>query len=379
MKQLVCEMCGSTDIIKQEGVFVCQSCGCKYSVDEARKMMIEGTVDVSGSTIKVDNTEELARLYQIARRAKDSDNITQASKYYDMILGLDPLSWEANFYTFYYNSLDRKRGEISSIMLAFEGSVTSTLSLIKDSCSQSNELYDAVAEVLQRTGHLIKVLQNSESDRIIKETSNESIFSSNGHNQFMALKASLIHLVNACSNGLANNFGDDKELSELADSIKNAMVTCEQSQHVPEKFNEVVDLFEKKIAIMNYWSTHQNEWMLLTNEKKQLNADAAILCEEIAEFTSQMNAVPAKAEFDELSSQHKQLKTKLNALGLFAGNKKRELQAQIAECDAKIRTVESQLTEQQEKYKEEISVRQSKLLPLNQRLNEINIELTKDR
>ena len=53
MKQLTCEMCGGTDLIKQDGVFVCQSCGTKYSVDEAKKMMIEGTVDVSGSVVDV--------------------------------------------------------------------------------------------------------------------------------------------------------------------------------------------------------------------------------------------------------------------------------------------------------------------------------------
>ena len=41
MKQLTCEMCGSTDLVKQDGIFVCQSCGCKYSVEEAKKMMIE--------------------------------------------------------------------------------------------------------------------------------------------------------------------------------------------------------------------------------------------------------------------------------------------------------------------------------------------------
>ena len=41
MKRLVCEMCGGTDLIKQDGVFVCQSCGCKYSVEEARKMLKE--------------------------------------------------------------------------------------------------------------------------------------------------------------------------------------------------------------------------------------------------------------------------------------------------------------------------------------------------
>ena len=37
MKRLTCEMCGSTDLIKQDGAFVCQTCGCKYSIEEAKK------------------------------------------------------------------------------------------------------------------------------------------------------------------------------------------------------------------------------------------------------------------------------------------------------------------------------------------------------
>lgn len=60
MKQLTCEMCGSTDLIKEDGVFVCQSCGCKYSVEEAKRLMIEGTVDVQG-TVKVDNSAILSK------------------------------------------------------------------------------------------------------------------------------------------------------------------------------------------------------------------------------------------------------------------------------------------------------------------------------
>lgn len=39
MKQLTCEMCEGTDLIKQDGVFVCQTCGCKYSVEEAKVLM----------------------------------------------------------------------------------------------------------------------------------------------------------------------------------------------------------------------------------------------------------------------------------------------------------------------------------------------------
>ena len=37
MKQLVCEMCGEKELLKQDGVFICQSCGTRYSVEEAKK------------------------------------------------------------------------------------------------------------------------------------------------------------------------------------------------------------------------------------------------------------------------------------------------------------------------------------------------------
>ena len=37
MKQIICEMCGSNDLIKQDGIYVCQMCGAKYSVEEAKK------------------------------------------------------------------------------------------------------------------------------------------------------------------------------------------------------------------------------------------------------------------------------------------------------------------------------------------------------
>lgn len=79
MNQLKCEMCGSTDLVKQDGVYVCQNCGTKYSVEEAKKMMIEGTVDVSGSTVKVDQTNELKNLYELARRAKNDNKKTHKS------------------------------------------------------------------------------------------------------------------------------------------------------------------------------------------------------------------------------------------------------------------------------------------------------------
>lgn len=101
MKQLTCEMCGSTDLMKQDGVFVCQSCGCKYSVEEAKRMMIEGSVDVSGSTVKVDNSAFVERYLQNARRAKQKEDWEETEKYYNLVEQNDPTNIEAIFYSSY--------------------------------------------------------------------------------------------------------------------------------------------------------------------------------------------------------------------------------------------------------------------------------------
>lgn len=79
MKQIVCEMCGGTDLVKEDGVFICQSCGMKYSLEEARKMMIEGTVDVQG-TVKVDNSAFVQKHLANARLAKEEADRLEADR-----------------------------------------------------------------------------------------------------------------------------------------------------------------------------------------------------------------------------------------------------------------------------------------------------------
>lgn len=147
MKQLTCEMCGATDLIKEDGVFVCQSCGTKYSVEEARKMIIEGTVDVTGSTVKIDTSGELANLYQIARRARDDNNGENAARYYDMVLIKDPTSWEASFYVVYFRAMECKIAEIESAAISVSNCINTVLKLIKDHVSDKEEQKDAYIEV----------------------------------------------------------------------------------------------------------------------------------------------------------------------------------------------------------------------------------------
>ena len=97
MKQLVCEMCGSTDLIKQDAVFVCQCCGCKYSVEEAKKMMVEGVVAVQG-TVSIDNTNQVDILLKRARIACEDKDFLEAQSIFRKAITMDPengrLYWE---------------------------------------------------------------------------------------------------------------------------------------------------------------------------------------------------------------------------------------------------------------------------------------------
>ena len=94
MKQLVCEMCGGTDLVKQEGLFICQSCNAKYSVEEAKKMMIEGTVEVAG-TVKVDRSGSIQNYLSMAQNAYDANNQKEAEDYCNKIIEIDLNNYHA--------------------------------------------------------------------------------------------------------------------------------------------------------------------------------------------------------------------------------------------------------------------------------------------
>lgn len=90
MKAMRCELCGSTEIIKDGDFFVCQSCGMKYTLENARNMMVEveGVVEVKG-TVKQDRSEELLRLIELARGGIDSSNFKDAESYAMRALEID--------------------------------------------------------------------------------------------------------------------------------------------------------------------------------------------------------------------------------------------------------------------------------------------------
>ncbi len=175
MKQLTCEMCGSTDLMKQDGVFACQTCGTKYSVEEAKRMMVEGTVDVQG-TVKVDNTAFVQKYLANAQRARQKEDWSETEKYYNMVEQNDPTNIEAIFYSTFARvksalleaeTKDKRQGVFNVLV--------KSVSIIDDNYDNTNEEHQKLLfEIMDDINGLKK-------DKIVPTTHLQEYVTKNGY------------------------------------------------------------------------------------------------------------------------------------------------------------------------------------------------------
>lgn len=99
MKQLKCEMCGSVDLLKQDGVFICQSCGCKYSVEEAKKMMVEVSGSVSVDTpVEVKGIAQVENILKLVMASYESKDFEKTKELCEQIISIDANNYNAWLY-----------------------------------------------------------------------------------------------------------------------------------------------------------------------------------------------------------------------------------------------------------------------------------------
>lgn len=216
MKQLTCEMCGSTDLMKQDGVFVCQTCGMKYSVEEAKKMMIEGTVDVQG-TVKVDNSAFVQKYLANARRAKEKEDWLETEKYYNMVEQNDPTNIEAIFYsTFARVKSALLEAETSDKRQGVFNVLVKSVSIIDDNYDNANEEHQKLLfEIMDD----IKGLKKA---NIVPTTHLQEYVTKNGYGTIVDRN----QVVENDSLAVTYNM-IDKVIDAYAESIANvAMVQC---------------------------------------------------------------------------------------------------------------------------------------------------------
>lgn len=158
MQAMVCELCGSNDIVKQGGVYVCQHCGTKYSVEEAKKLL---------GVVQIDKSKDTENFLILARRAKSEGNSTNAAKYYDMVLHNDPTNWEASFYQVYFQAMGCRIMEIQGAAKSVSHNILQTMTLINQNVEVSQQKA-AVDEVIDSSIRIALLFSSAAKDHFEK-------------------------------------------------------------------------------------------------------------------------------------------------------------------------------------------------------------------
>lgn len=105
MKKIVCELCESTEFTKEGGFFICQGCGTKYSLEEAKNMMkeVEGdtpgvaSIPVAGVPVGNPNQQQIDNLLLLATNAYSANNHEETEKYCNRAIEYDAMCYKAWF------------------------------------------------------------------------------------------------------------------------------------------------------------------------------------------------------------------------------------------------------------------------------------------
>ena len=435
MKQLTCEMCGSTDLMKQDGVFICQTCGCKYSVEEAKKMMVEGTVDVTGSTVKVDNSKELENLYQVARRAKDDDNSEQAAKYYDAILTKDPLSWEASYFSVHFKAMSCKIGQISNAASTVSNCLDTVMSLISQNVKGDENQKKAVEEVARYAKAAADLFLTASSNTFmntdaeyrsrqvpdyyyrsfaaagIAETLGDAIskywqdewacdLAIGAHDKAVSLYRSFQRTVKPSSLWFtAPIHGEvDGKASSAISRVESKKDKCRTIKAtVAKKIAEEKRLAQEK-RNKEYWDEHQDEKVKLESEIsgyeakiKEIEDNITTLKNELSPLKKEMaEQLPGQKDVAKEEQNKSALVTQKASLGLFKGKEKKRLQEKIDLLSTKIeglkKIAQTQVEERKNRLQPSIDKLESEIKKMEgekkqfaDKITSIKTELTKDR
>lgn len=440
MKRLTCEVCGSTDLIKQNGVFVCESCGCKYSVEEARKLMIEGKVDVSGSTVKIDKSNEIDNLLIVARRARDEGNFERAASNYDDVLKINPNNWEANFYRSYCKALEGRIIDIPNNLRLASSSASSTIKML-----QSHEPIDDAAciEIISRISAMVSVFINSyynmysnnpewleiqrnqygfESDSYVHNKGNymrmqqniEGVLTTAGafYGEIGGLKNTSSALCKAIVKALENEIKDlgslpknpfanaglkYREFFYILANQNNALIAkvtatknvmeqiCQAHRDIEEKQKKIEKEKRKEEQQRKnraYWAAHKAEKTQLESKKSELNAQVQELLASMLPIEEKINALALEKSTDVPSQKEwNTLQAELDKLveekGKLGLFKRKEKQALQEKIEAISRNMEQVKTKIEKEKDAQFATIDREIAPLQKKLTPLSHEKEK--
>ena len=400
MKRLTCELCGSTDFVKESGMFVCQSCGCKYSPEEAKALLSSHSA-ADGNPGRFD---EIANNLRLANSALDCGDGASAYDYASRILDLEPQNTDGWIV---------KMKSMESLGTLADLRLPEVISAGKNAVGFSGDALGKVEPVvygyfLSRAAYLIQYsavhiedTQNIES--IIGQFGKANMFLYNLNEPCRLKDAEYLQLYDGIANQaltLVDNVPDEALVqydglaqllencareyekqtqavlrrvklygSDLQDSAKRARQTIQYGLDQRSKkalsASSQRQAQEKQRRIEEYWSAHGEEKALLESELQNVQSKIEALEEQLA-------SLPVLEEKAAAQNVLSSLQDTLQSLGLFKSKEKKALQEKIQLQKKLLNDINSQFSQAAGPIQQEIS-------SLKKRSREIQREFTKER
>lgn len=204
MKQITCEMCGDNDLIKTDGVFVCQSCGTKYSLEEAKKMLVEGTVIVEG-TVKVDTSDQLNNLIKNAMGTYEDGQYYEAAKLFSHVLSIQA----DNEVAVLYRGLADGRQDLKNCKLKKVGSSTErSLKISFGKYAEGKEFFQFADDALNQFANLCSHMRSENWFNYDQDNEYYENFLEDTDEGADTIFMALFNLCKDCSNASESFFGN---------------------------------------------------------------------------------------------------------------------------------------------------------------------------
>lgn len=372
MKALRCEMCGDTNLLKTDGMFVCQSCGCKYTVDEAKKMFIDGTVNVQG-TVKIDKDDYIQKCLENARSAKEKEDWEETEKYYAIVKQNQPNNIEAIFYGVYGRA---------------------KASLMVNDIYKRQEIFNVLSNCIFSIGENFGTKDSNDNVTIIDNIARDLVALICGNFVYTKYQQGGFIPITVSTD-------QDKTYKlylQIISDFSGALLKIQKKYPIPEYFQisiafleacksvyfvgyNQLDVMRRIDAIIErqkeeledvlaernkkYWSEHKEEFNSLENEKSHLYVS-------IEELKKERKNIPEVKNYIRIQDKIAENEYEIASLGFFKGKQKIALQREIE----RLKREESEAKEKADKASKDID---GKIRNMNKRIEQIENEYRTQR
>ena len=240
MKAIVCEMCGSHDLVKQDGLYVCQHCGTKYTVDEVKKLMIDLSNISDENPIPVKVVGDTENFKKLARAVLDAGNGEEALKYANQILEVnadDFDGWVLKFHA-YLGSQSLEESHYQEALAAFH-----KIEELAKTKEDSKKIVDACVD-----DFLVNIQANNKWSSNYYNETNQSI------KDVFTSRVQATHDVRGSSDftcALDKNLAVRDQIAEIGLSIAESLITEERlhDQNFRQQINLCIATYLEQLIV----------------------------------------------------------------------------------------------------------------------------------